>query len=248
MLQKKNYTTSTTRFASVIKVQDKERLNSFFYIKSKKNLLPSKKRFYSCKRFSASKTFSLNTAGCVQAFIYNKKPYQLLVSIKTLFNNNLLLPGVESLLPGKRIFDLTKKLQISKVSYLGSQIMLNDLPHNLLVCSIGNNSNNKWTYAKSSGTSGIKLKSKKTVKLILVKLPSGISYFFFKNIKCFIGKNYNFFNNKFVEGKWGYSIHTTKKIEVRGVAMNPVDHPNGGRTKAKQPEKSPWGWIAKRTK
>jgi len=26
---------------------------------------------------------------------------------------------------------------------------------------------------------------------------------------------------------------------VRGVAMNPVDHPNGGRTKAKQPELSP---------
>jgi len=25
------------------------------------------------------------------------------------------------------------------------------------------------------------------------------------------------------------------------VAKNPVDHPNGGRTKAKQPERSPWG-------
>ena len=30
-------------------------------------------------------------------------------------------------------------------------------------------------------------------------------------------------------------------IAVRGVAKNPVDHPNGGRTKAKQPELSPWG-------
>lgn len=39
-----------------------------------------------------------------------------------------------------------------------------------------------------------------------------------------------------------------KKITVRGVAKNPVDHPNGGRTKAKQPELSPWGWIAKRNK
>jgi len=26
---------------------------------------------------------------------------------------------------------------------------------------------------------------------------------------------------------------------VRGVAKNPVDHPQGGRTKAKQPELSP---------
>lgn len=32
-----------------------------------------------------------------------------------------------------------------------------------------------------------------------------------------------------------------KKIIVRGVAKNPVDHPNGGRTKVKQPERSPWG-------
>jgi ribosomal protein L2 len=30
--------------------------------------------------------------------------------------------------------------------------------------------------------------------------------------------------------------------------MNPVDHPNGGRTKSVQPEKSPWSWIAKKKK
>jgi ribosomal protein L2 len=29
------------------------------------------------------------------------------------------------------------------------------------------------------------------------------------------------------------------------VAMNPVDHPHGGRTKVSQPEVSPWGWVAK---
>ena len=85
----------------------------------------------------------------------------------------------------------------------------------------------------------VKLKAKKTVKLILMQLPSMQTYLFFKNTRSFIGKNTNFFNNKFVEGKWGFSLHKTKLITVRGVAMNPVDHPNGGRTKAKQPEKSP---------
>jgi ribosomal protein L2 len=30
--------------------------------------------------------------------------------------------------------------------------------------------------------------------------------------------------------------------------MNPVDHPNGGRTKSCSPELSPWGWIAKKNK
>jgi ribosomal protein L2 len=32
------------------------------------------------------------------------------------------------------------------------------------------------------------------------------------------------------------------------VAMNPVDHPNGGRAKTVQPERSPWNWVAKKTK
>jgi large subunit ribosomal protein L2 len=74
---------------------------------------------------------------------------------------------------------------------------------------------------------------------MVVKLPSGKLYYFIKTTRCFIGKSFNFFNNKFIEGKWGFSLHKKKKISVRGVAMNPVDHPNGGRTKAKQPEKSP---------
>lgn len=85
----------------------------------------------------------------------------------------------------------------------------------------------------------MKLKAKKTVKLILVKLPSEKHYLFMAGTRCFIGKNTNFFTNKYIEGKWGNSLHNTKMLTVRGVAMNPVDHPNGGRTKAKQPEKSP---------
>jgi len=36
-----------------------------------------------------------------------------------------------------------------------------------------------------------------------------------------------------------------RKSMVRGVAMNPVDHPHGGRTKTNSPEVSIWGWVAK---
>jgi large subunit ribosomal protein L2 len=69
-----------------------------------------------------------------------------------------------------------------------------------------------------------------------------------KMSKAYIGKNENFRINDLVEGKWGFGFHNKKKINVRGVAMNPVDHPNGGRTKTVQPEKSPWNWIAKKKK
>lgn len=32
---------------------------------------------------------------------------------------------------------------------------------------------------------------------------------------------------------------------VRGIARNPVDHPNGGRSNSPSPSRSPWGWVAK---
>jgi large subunit ribosomal protein L2 len=32
---------------------------------------------------------------------------------------------------------------------------------------------------------------------------------------------------------------------VRGVAMNPVDHPHGGRTKAIRYQRTPWGKTTK---
>jgi len=38
------------------------------------------------------------------------------------------------------------------------------------------------------------------------------------------------------------------KIKVRGIAKNPVDHPNGGRTNVKNPLRTPWGFIAKSSK
>ena len=248
MLQKKIYSTSTTRFANIIKLYDNYRPRVINYLTHKLHIKLKKKIFYKTPNFLVTPAHYLNTAGVTFSYTYNKKPYQSLMNIYTIFNQSLVIPGVEFLLPGKKIFNLTKSLNFKKISYLGSQVLLRDLPHHLFICFITNNYNNKWTYAKSSGTFGTKLKGKKTIKLVLVKLPSGFVFFFLNNIKCFVGKNYNFFNNKFVEGKWGYSIHKTKRLCVRGVAMNPVDHPNGGRTKAKQPEKSPWGWIAKNKK
>lgn len=245
MLQKKNYITPTTRFATMVTIIDYDRLARNKRFRLKKNMILTKKRFSKTLNFAPTQSFRLNLASVVFSFTYNKTPYQLILNSRSIYNNYLLTPGIEGVLPGKKIFDFTKNCMFSKPSYTGSQIFLVDIPYHIFVSNISNNLNNKWTFVKASGTFGIKLKAKKTVKLVLVKLPSSLTYFFLKGVRCFIGKNTNFFNNKFIEGKWGNSLSRTKQLAVRGVAMNPVDHPNGGRTKAKQPEKSPWGWIAK---
>lgn len=50
-----------------------------------------------------------------------------------------------------------------------------------------------------------------------------------------------------VVGKAGRSRHMRRRPNVRGVAMNPVDHPHGGgegkATKGNPHPVSPWGWI-----
>ena len=46
-------------------------------------------------------------------------------------------------------------------------------------------------------------------------------------------------------GKAGRSRWLGIRPTVRGTAMNPVDHPHGGRTKTNKPEVSPWGWVTK---
>lgn len=248
MLQKKKLTTPTTRFASVVDIFDYYKPNKRYNLHKKKIHNLHKKKFYYSSPVNTSVNFLTNYAGVIEQYMYNKKPYQLFFQIKSLYGNYLTIPGIEFLTPGLKVFDLTKTINFKSVFYLGSQIYLGDLPYNLFVSCVSNNYNNKWTFAKSSGASITKLKAKKTVKLILVELPSKKTYLFLKTTKSFIGKTTNFFNNKFIEGKWGFSLHKNKVLHVRGVAMNPVDHPNGGRTKAKQPEKSPWGWIAKNNK
>ena len=60
-----------------------------------------------------------------------------------------------------------------------------------------------------------------------------------------LGRSSNIFYKDQFLSKAGYSLNVGIKPTVRGVAMNSVDHPHGGRTKTNSPELTPWGKIAK---
>ena len=104
---------------------------------------------------------------------------------------------------------------------------------------------NLFNLAVCNGTY-IFLKKKVSFKgFFQVILPSG----FFKKINInsliTLGRNDNIFEKKLIFSSfWAKK----KKIRVRGIAKNPVDHPNGGRSNTKQPLKTPWGLIAKKSK
>ena len=204
------------------------------------------KKFHKNMHKMVSYFNSNSTISVVDSYIYNNKPYKLFLKTISAFGTINILPGLSHVNIGNILYYVQNTFDVLNIKkFFGIRTCLNSIPYGLNVCYLSNNTLNKWTYIKSAGTSGTKLKSTKKIKLTKIKLPSGKNYYFNGNVECFVGNCTNFFLNKLVEGSWGFSLKNKKKIRVRGVAMNPVDHPNGGRAKSKQPERSPWGWIAK---
>jgi len=215
-----------------------------------KNLIVRRKKFYNA--------FSLNTFYnifnynnfLVKLPIYTYKPYKKFFLCEDIYNNEFIIPGIENINSGNIYFISQLYLKVFRIfCFKGLPTYLQNIPFNINFSNVGNFFTQKVTYAKSAGTyCKIRKFKKGKKKLILIILPSNKEIYLTKQTIVYIGKNQNFYSNKLIEGKYGFSFHNFKKINVRGVAMNPVDHPNGGRAKSVQPEKSPWNWIAKRTK
>lgn len=80
-----------------------------------------------------------------------------------------------------------------------------------------------------------------------LKLNSGEIRLIHINCYATVGKVGNSEHELVTIGKAGRNRHKGKRPHVRGVAMNPVDHPHGGgegkATKGNPHPVSPWGWI-----
>jgi large subunit ribosomal protein L2 len=96
-------------------------------------------------------------------------------------------------------------------------------------------------YARSAGTYCQLIEKFEDYSLAVIKLPTGLSKIVSLESYVTLGRNSNIMNKYVVFGKAGLRRKSGHKPIVRGVARNPVDHPNGGRTKTNKPEKSLWG-------
>lgn len=84
-------------------------------------------------------------------------------------------------------------------------------------------------------------------KYVRVKLPSGEERLILDNCRATIGMVSGKFKSAGTKNA-GYSRRLGKRPSVRGVAMNPVDHPHGGgegRTSGGRCSVSPWGKLTK---
>jgi large subunit ribosomal protein L2 len=100
--------------------------------------------------------------------------------------------------------------------------------------------------ARSAGTSA-QLVAKDGVH-VTVRLRSGEMRKILSECKAVVGEVSNSEHNLISLGKAGASRHRGIRPTVRGVAMNPVDHPHGGgegRTSGGRHPVSPWGTPAK---
>jgi len=100
-------------------------------------------------------------------------------------------------------------------------------------------------YSRSAGMYCTILKEEDDKNLHVIKLPTGTLIKVFSLCVVTLGKSSNPLHYKSVIGKAGFNSKRGIRPTVRGVAMNPVDHPHGGRTKTSSPEVTPWGKIAK---
>lgn len=124
----------------------------------------------------------------------------------------------------------------------GCRLAFKDIPEGLQVYNIETLSSKGGKLVRSAGTFATLMV--KGDKFAQVKLPSGEVRLFDLECMATIGQVSNP-EYKYVSiGKAGRNRRLGKRPSVRGIAMNPVDHPHGGgegRSKGHLSQ-SPWGW------
>jgi large subunit ribosomal protein L2 len=155
---------------------------------------------------------------------------------KFLFFNTV---ATNNVVPGTLLFCA----QNSNSLKLGCRILLKNLPTGSLIHSISSSINNKIKYIRSAGTFCQLIQ--KDVRYCKLKFPSGQVL---KISSCgygTVGVVSNLKSNLVVLGKAGRNRLRGKRPSVRGIAMNPVDHPHGGRSNGGKPCVTPWGLPTK---
>ena len=100
--------------------------------------------------------------------------------------------------------------------------------------------------ARSAGN-GCQLLAKEG-RFVVLRLPSGEMRRVFSDCRATVGEVGNSEHSNINLGKAGRSRWLGRRPKVRGVSMNPVDHPHGGgegRTSGGRHPVSPWGMPTK---
>jgi large subunit ribosomal protein L2 len=122
---------------------------------------------------------------------------------------------------------------------LGYRTKIKNIPTGSIIHNLTSNNGSDPKYIRSAGTYGQIVQC--GLKKARVKLPSKTVIEVSIESFATIGIVSNTQSNLTTLGKAGVNRHKGIRPTTRGIAMNPVDHPHGGRTNGGRPSVSPWG-------
>ena len=148
---------------------------------------------------------------------------------------------------GLKVGDVVLSSIENEVPYkTGNCTMLKNIPDGVSVHNIELKPGKGAQMARSAGTYA-RIMAKEN-NMITLKLPSGEMRMVMDSCLATVGVVGNSSHENIKIGKAGRSRWLGKRPKVRGVAMNPVDHPHGGgegKTSGGRSPVSPWGQSAK---
>lgn len=170
-------------------------------------------------------------SGIVTGIEYDPNRTGLIARVFDLQRKNYIYTiATKYLYPGTLINSSTTLTDIR----IGNRLPISNIPAGSILSSLGLN---KAIYARAAGTSCQLLQ--KGEKFSKVRIPSGEIKYINSNVFATIGMVSNENNNLQILGKAGKNRLKGFRPKVRGVAMNPVDHPHGGA--GGKPSVTPWG-------
>jgi len=132
---------------------------------------------------------------------------------------------------------------------IGNAVPLKNIPDGMMVHNIEIRPGSGGTFARSAGTSA-KIVGKGG-KFVTLKMPSSEIRMVLADCWATVGVLGNADYKNISWGKAGRVRHLGIRPTVRGMAMNPVDHPHGGgegRSKSGSHPRTPWGKGCKGTR
>jgi large subunit ribosomal protein L2 len=168
------------------------------------------------------------TANIASVFDFSNKEYYYIISAKNLKVGNIVKSGQNA------------------EPKIGHSLPILKIPIGSYIYNISTRSNKKGQFCRAAGTYGQLIE--KTTQLARIKLSSGEHRYIPINCFASIGIVSNEYLFLTTIGKAGRSRWLNKRPIVRGVAMNPIDHPHGGATSGGRSSVTPWGQPTKNGK
>jgi len=237
LLDKKNLKTNTVKIKKLIKGFKRS------YGKNNQGKITIKgrggghKRLYRIISFDREKIKKAS----VESIEYDPNRSSNIALIKDDFKNFYYILAPEGLTKGS-IVESGKNASIN----IGNSLPLKNIPLGSFIHNISLKTNKGGQLLRSAGTFGQLIQ--KGEKYANIRLQSGEQRLFLLDCFATIGSVSNPDHKNKKIGKAGRNRWLNKRPRVRGVAMNPVDHPHGGgegKTSGGRPSVTPKGIITK---